>query len=265
VEKRGTPGTVSASYALTRDGRAEVRRREPSSTITVDLGSGPVGLATSALDESAIAVVPSDVPDGSPSIRQRVIKALCDEREWTLMGLTQAIRTSHRDTVGPRDVGAVLNSLNQQGLVTFVEGGFENGHNSLTKIKATKRLLAQENVDTTSREVGTPRHVGEAPQHKTDRTDFRTHGHRAEGGPITTERAAPVIPQPKPEPIVGPEQFPIVRALVARRAQLTTAAQLLEDAGQDELALATLAKVDDYTPLEREAMALFALREEAAS
>jgi len=227
IERSGTPNTSTARYALTHDGRAEVRRRENrGAAVTVALGSAP--------DETPAAPEPTN---GRPSLRTRVIKALCEEREWGLIDLTRAVRSNHRDTFGPRDVATILNTLNKQGLVTFVEGGHENGHHSLMKIRATKRLLVEEGVDTTAREIGRPRHHDEAPQHAGDRTDFRTHETRAEGGPIEHISVTPLMSIPAAEP----EPWPILAELRERiRAQEAgrTRSEALIDAAE------LLAKVD---------------------
>ena len=53
-----------------------------------------------------------------------------------------------------------------------------------------------------------------------------------------------------------PVAYPLLRALAERSIKIETAAKLLEQAGQDDLALTALSKVDDYTDLEREAIAL---------
>jgi hypothetical protein len=195
VERSGAPRTPLARIALTHAGRAEVRKRRPNSILTVPLGSSADDQAYETVrvsmseGEAARAmrnpVVVAGMINGAreaASLRSRIIKALCDEREWGLIGLTQVVRRDHKDQTSPRDVGAVLNSLNQQGLVTFTEGAQEIGHHSLTKIRATKTLLRQEGIDTDARVIGEQK--GGTPQHKTDRTDWRTHSPRAEGGPI---------------------------------------------------------------------------------
>lgn len=220
VTKTGPDRSIHSRYTLTADGRAELRKRKPTAVITVPLGSGPTGLAMSATDVVALASareVASDVMVAS--LRQRTITALCSEKEWpTLISLLQEVRTGHRDTTSPRDLGAVLNSLNQQGLVTFVEGGYDNGHHSLTKIRATKRLLLQEGVDTTRREVRPPgaSHTGEAPQRVGDRTDFRTHAPSAEGGPITRARVIPA------EVVAPPADWPLLDALLTTHEHYVT-------------------------------------------
>lgn len=53
------------------------------------------------------------------------------------------------------------------------------------------------------------------------------------------------------------DAYPLTRELMSRSIALRAAARLLESAGQDELALATLERVDDYSPLEREAIAMY--------
>jgi hypothetical protein len=53
-----------------------------------------------------------------------------------------------------------------------------------------------------------------------------------------------------------PAAYPLLRGLIERASKIETAAKLLEQAGQDDLALQVLSKVDEYTDLEREAIAL---------
>jgi len=68
---------------------------------------------------------------------------------------------------------------------------------------------------------------------------------------------APVVVEPPPEPAAA-DGYPLVHALSERSSRLAIAAQLLEAAGADDLALAAMAKVDDFTPVERETIRLYA-------
>ena len=57
----------------------------------------------------------------------------------------------------------------------------------------------------------------------------------------------------------GPrEDYPLIRGLRDRRVHLEAASRELEAAGQDEIALAVMAKIEEYTPIEHETLALFA-------
>lgn len=63
-----------------------------------------------------------------------------------------------------------------------------------------------------------------------------------------------------PDPPAPPLDFPLTEALLLRASQLEAAAALLEQAGQDEMAVAALdaAKPENlYTPLEAEAVRLY--------
>lgn len=79
---------------------------------------------------------------------------------------------------------------------------------------------------------------------------------------------APVVPAVEPVAAISwpsataveEPGYPLIRALVERRENLEAAAALLEKAGQDDLAIATMEKAhapDLYSPLEAEAVALW--------
>jgi len=78
----------------------------------------------------------------------------------------------------------------------------------------------------------------------------------------TTTNTLPAFATPIP-PVVAEtiermtaQPYPLIRGLIDRRGQIESAVQLLEQAGLDDVALAALSKIDLYTDLEREAMAL---------
>ena len=267
VAKTGTPKSINSRYAITDAGKDELRKRKPAFTITVPLGSGLVALAASALDMATV-IVPADETPGTVSLRQRLMTGICEEKQWaTLADLVEHIRRGPDDTFGLHEVQHIIYALSQQGLVVFVESRTGTQKN-LTKIRATKRLLEQEGVAVYNREVNSTKGggTGQVPQHANDGTDFRTHQTHAEGGPITRSHIAPeprvtterpVLPVPVPVAVTM-DSFPVISSLLARRFRLDMAAELLEAAGQVDLALAVLAKIDDYSDLEREAMNLYA-------
>jgi len=167
----------------------------------------------------------------------------------------------------------LLYALNQAGQVTFRQNKM-GAHTRLVAITATKAGYAAVDVPKVpmAAEFG---HTKHAPSvHPGDGTDFRNQPSRAPGGPITITHVAPVIrpvrkigPYPKwvptveaptaaPPIVMTPVAYPLLRALAERSIKIETAAKLLEQAGQDDLALTALSKVDDYTDLEREAIAL---------
>lgn len=197
IERQGIPRSPHATIALTGEGRSRVRQLRPDTSIAIPLGSAPEPIPATVpqrmtLNHEQAAKLPLvDIVVGTinadadtKSVRERIIAALCDQREWGLIGLTQAVRRDHRDLTGPREVGTILNSLNQQGYVTFRMGN-EGTHHSMTNIKASKKLLRERGV-TEARVIGERK--GGTPQHAGDRTDYRTHGKRAEGGEVTVER-----------------------------------------------------------------------------
>jgi len=79
------------------------------------------------------------------------------------------------------------------------------------------------------------------------------------GGPsigVTPAQALDIVERDVPPIVMAPVTYPLLRALAERKAKIETAAILLEQAGQDDLAIVAYSKSDDYTDLEREAIAL---------
>lgn len=84
---------------------------------------------------------------------------------------------------------------------------------------------------------------------------------------IRKQQAATMAPQPPvpavtQEVIVDMADYPLMAALPARRERLEQVARLLEESGQEDLALATLEKAhadDLYSPLEAECVRLLDL------
>lgn len=165
----------------------------------------------------------------------------------------------------------LLYSLGKSGLVRFREN--KNGSQTrLVAIEATKTgfvsvgLPAKPVASEVGRRTALSYHPG-------DGTDFHNQPSVAPGGPITRTtgvaaivRIAPepngatgTAVEPAPAPVAVPPAFAAIRALRDRRQDLATAARLLESAGQEDLALQTLSKIDEYTALEQEALDLLAL------
>jgi transcriptional regulator with XRE-family HTH domain len=112
-------------------------------------------------------------------------------------------------------------ALSRAGLVTFREER-QGNHRLLTNIRATGPTVLHPYV---------------APPTATILTAVP---------PVVEETIQRMTTQP----------YPLIRGLIDRRGQIESAVQLLEQAGLDDVALAALSKIDLYTDLEREAMAL---------
>lgn len=185
VAKTGPNRSINSRYETTTAGLRAARK---ASDLTVELGSGS--------DASADVVIDAGEQPQPSSLRERVMRALCDERTFGIVGLAREVRSDASLPFSFPELNATVKSLAREGLATYREGA-ENGHHALVDIRATRKLLIERGIDTTRREVG---HHGtgprrEAPMHAGDRTDFRTHRQRAEGGPIERLRVSvPMLP-----------------------------------------------------------------------
>ena len=200
--------------------------------------------------------------------RVRLLRAVCENGPTDVDELTELA-----PDLDKHNLTHLLYSLSKNGYVTFREVKRDGTGTHLERITATRRGLnyAGLPVKPTSAALGDKR----SPSiHPGDGSDFRNQPGVAPGRPVTRSWTTPeprierVVPAPDhevaiPAPvthkaaIVIIPTYPVIGALFERRTYLEQAAKLLEQAGQDELALAALGKADEFTPLEKEAMALY--------
>jgi hypothetical protein len=185
-----------------------------------------------------------------------------------VVDLVKSVRNSN-ERIAPHEVVHLLWGLAKTGQVTFRETKSNTPGPAtamLTRIEATPLGFQTLGMPArpVDREVRVSRGPGrarqEAPQRKGDRTDFRTHGPRAEGGPIERRQGVPGatpepdqvtvlwghnLPQPDPEPdpepsvtsdpppanaaATEPEAWPILQQL-RERAAASAAANARADA-----------------------------------
>lgn len=262
LTKTGLPKSRAVRYNVTDAGR-KAAGPATGGPMTVQLGSAP--------DPDTLV---------TESSRVRILSAIASEGPFgTLDDLMRSI-----PDVDGHNMMHLLYALSKDGLVRFREQKM-GAHQRLVDIEATKRGYFRAGVPARPVVAEVGRAKAAPSQHPGDGTDFRNHHSRAEGGPIERrfvieDALAPgevVLPTRAPEPAPEPEaaprgtesvpgdrpaRWPITRALFARfqhNADITEAARLLEQAGQDDLALAALATIEPFTDIEREAMEMLTL------
>lgn len=242
---RATPEQIEQMRALRAEGMSVVQIAS-----RVGLSTKTVGEHTSDLWKIGI----------SDSGRDRILRAVAEN------GPIEDMPTLAR-LVPDIDIHSAMHllySLGKAGLVRFREN--KNGSQTrLVAIEATKTGYVSAGVPPKpiASVVGRPTAIS---YHPGDGTDFHNQPKVAPGGPIERLRVVPeptgdtgTAVEPAPAPEARPATFAAVRALRDRRKDIEAAARLLDGAGQEDLALAALSKIDDYTPLEREALDLLAL------
>lgn len=178
-----------------------------ASQITVPLGSGPVpdfeekvSVQLSHDQFVALGQHPTIVAgmmmaekEQTETLRQRILKTVAEDGPFQdVLTLMRAMRRpgDPNDNFDSHEVTHIIKSLNKQGLVTYVERRSAGGGLEIpNRITITNRGCDAAGLPTYNREIGKTRNG--VPQHKTDRTDFRTHRPRAEGGEIIKEPLAP--------------------------------------------------------------------------
>lgn len=220
------------------------------------------------------------------SLRSRLLKAIVENGPFeSLDDLMRSIRGGSGDTFGGHEVYHILAALNSQGLVEYREHG-NGAAKRIHRIIATPKAYSEAGMATQYRPVGPtggPRR--EEPQHRSDRTDFRTHSPVAEGGEITrvirkleavvprqvatTSSVPPSGPAPaEATPVPAPPSWPVLEGLRQRQAEVAAAkaraakyleaAALLADDAEEVLRL--MAKAEEaegkgLTELEAEYLA----------
>lgn len=156
--------------------------------------------------------------------------------------------------IDPHTIQHHLHTLRTQGQVRFRETSAGTNQHRLVGIEAVPQRFRNGEAGFSARTTST---------HPGDPTDYHNQPSVAPGGPITRIGPTPPVTMTVrrldvdvPPIVMAPAAYPILRGLIERAAKIETAAKLLEQAGQDDLALTALSKVDDYTDLEREAIAL---------
>jgi len=233
----------------------EIYRLRSAGMNVVEIASR-VGVSTRTVSRMA---PPPNTEWGSG--RTRILRAVAENGPLGMSELAGLVPDVDR-----HNIMHLLYSMNRLGLVSYNES--RNGTmKSLSRIACTEVGFKEAGVPSKiwAAEVG---HSNRAPSlHPGDGTDFRNQSPRAHGGPIAISHVPPVAaPQPPTAPEAPPPgprvRYPLIAALSDRRGRIEEAARLLEAAGQDDLALTVLAKADEYTPLEREALAAYlALKE----
>lgn len=217
--------------------RAEVRRLRAEGVSVVDVAER-VGVSKQSVTRWA----PQRLVDGSG--RSRILTSLVEQGPAsTLDDLTQRIPDVDKHTAVH-----LLHSLKRAGLVRFDESGNGNG-------KAPRSIEATTVV---ARPDPAPAIVDETPVADDWPPLVGVTIITPEGSTTGTLRSDDVLVPDEPIPPPRPT-FPLIQTLVERAGLLQVAATLLERAGQDELALAALAKVDDLSPLDREIIRLYGL------
>jgi len=163
-------------------------------------------------------------------------------------------------------VNYVIDALSKKGVVTYKVGRADSDHRTLVNIVLTKRTRAAiaarvkaatktaKGVDTVKlAELETPviEPAIDAP------ADI----------PADIPELQAELPAPAPDVTTEPEiaiesisiqdyiKYPLIGKLLDREHDLSEAAKLLDRHGFDDLELAVLAKMDEYSPLEREILA----------
>jgi hypothetical protein len=181
----------------------------------------------------------------------------------------------------PHSIAHVVWSLQKEGLVRFTErkgtGGVSIlehigirplGRQKLESMRAGGAVLASQLPVKVTAPPPSRHPIGQ------DMTDYHHHGTVAVGGPVEKVQL-PYEPAPKTAStsmkesgevqavqglgkkiIEQAEKYPLVMALARRKSKMEAAARLLEDAGQEDLALSVLEKVV-YTDFEKEVISLW--------
>lgn len=234
---------------------------------TVALGSAPTPTAGVEVSPASNGTAPL------ASLKLRLMRAVAEAGPFEdTAALIRSVRRPD-DSFDLHEVQHLLASLNKQGYVAYREN--KNGaYRVLMRIEATKRGFEAVGLGTKYHEVG--RKSKGVPRKAGDRTDFRTHGFRAEGGPVEVRQTPVVVPVETPvetvKPVVasaGREVPPLLAALreraeaknrgAAKAARYLEAATLLEDVDVAEaerlLALAESFGGEPFTALETEYLA----------
>lgn len=188
------------------------------------------------------------------SMRARVIEALEHPpagKLWyyDIRQLEKAVRRPS-DSFGHHELMHVVHSLAKQGLATFEERKRGNGsQHDLLYIRKHPKSVGSGPVKTRRIEGEAGAIDYEAP------TGFVNPGPDATPAQVDELRATQAGTT---------EGYPVIEALRRRSSEIAQAAKHLEAAGLDDLALATLAKADDLTPLEREVLRYFSTGHEAS-
>ncbi len=178
------------------------------------------------------------------SLKQRLLKAIALEGPFAeLVDLIKTVRTGPRDTFGNHEVMHILFGANQQGLIQFRVSG-TGSQQKLRRIEARESLFKQMGIDPrANRAVGRApawKSRDELPQRAGDRTDFRTHGPRAEGGPIEHVQGLPGSGEVVPSPLW--DGGPTVRRIIEERDERLARAE-----AQAEV---TPARIDEEPPVD---------------
>lgn len=243
---------------------------------------GAVTKPTAAIewaDRLLVNANPEPKTNGESSLKTDMLRVLAETGPYDdVEALCKQLRGPGHP-VGVHEATHVLVALSKQGLAKMIESK-ATGAITYSRIRATRQAYdllgypaphvpVTNNVVARAGRIATPGDLNRP--HPGDPTDYRNQPGVAPGGPITrshvepapahgTPPAPPVAPvQPKADDSlpVTTAGYPAIEALIARSDRLRRAAELLEAAGQDDLALATLSKVDDVSPLEREVIEFF--------
>jgi hypothetical protein len=162
------------------------------------------------------------------SLRIRLLKAIASESTVDdVETLIKLVRTGSNDAgTDPHNVVHLLWTLNKAGYIAFRENksrksGAQNAH--LERIRVTPRGLEAAGMTPTNRPVvsgyhGARHRGGELPQHRSDGTDFRNHGSKAQGSAVERIRAVQpetVITTVFPSRKAAEETFEAAKELVA--------------------------------------------------
>lgn len=222
---------VSTAYSLMPAGTKRQQKRRQQ-TLTIPLGSAPadpdgeaISISVSHDDFQKISMHPSVVAAQlqSDSLRTRVLRCIAEDGPVEdIQALIKSIRRpgNRADNFGQHEITHIVKALNGQGLVKYVESRGTVG--IPTRIEATRQGFEAAGLQTYAREIGRQRDG--APQHAGDRTDFRTHGHRAEGGEVLHIEGGPQTPENVPSaPAPAPARkapdlsdYPLLADLVSR-------------------------------------------------
>lgn len=180
---------------------------------------------------------PAPIRPDQRSLRSRVIAALDGNRYADIRALEAAIRLPG-DNFGHHELMHIVHSLGKQGIATFEERKQGNGaQHELLSIRLRAKPPAS----------GPPVRIEpvNAPEPDEPVDDSPQREERATRADTSTT-------------------YPVIGALLRRSTEIALAAKHLEAAGLDDLALATLAKADDLTPLEREVLRYFLIEREGS-
>lgn len=176
-------------------------------------------------------VAPTAVPEAE-SLRSRILILLRDQSFDTMRDLTHALRRPD-DNYGEHELMHLIYALGKQGKVAFHE--VRNGN---TKVLTSIRLRTRPSAGSGP--------VTKLNGHQNERPDEPS---------IIPSEPAPTPPVETPVEVVASHPYPQIEALRDRKVKLMAAARLLEAAGQDELALAAIERVETlYSPFEIEVL-----------